>query len=187
MPKGVYARRGYPIAMIGAVNQLYRQGMSQDTIAITLGISQKVVWRLMRQHGMRTRNRKEAALRKGANPNWKGSGACYTALHQRVRRQLGIPQKCEECGRADDTLYEWANQSGRYDEPSDYRRLCVRCHRRQDYRRWLVAAHSQKRGFIKRRTERKCANHPSRLIYCRGMCEACYRRSLRVLKNAACA
>ena len=55
----------------------------------------------------------------------------YAAVHQWARKFLGTPMRCEECG--DGTLrrrqYHWANLSGTYLRiPSDWKRLCVKCH-----------------------------------------------------------
>jgi hypothetical protein len=61
----------------------------------------------------------------GANPYYK--------FHQRVRTMRGKPQKCEVCGTDDPSkLYEWANLTGDYGNPNDYKRMCRKCHRQYD-------------------------------------------------------
>src|SRR6267143_3739147 len=67
------------------------------------------------------------------HPGWKGDEAKYWALHERVRRRRGTPQHCEDCGKSGPgRKYEWANLTGNYADPMDYRRLCTPCHRRFD-------------------------------------------------------
>lgn len=63
---------------------------------------------------------------------WKGSGATYSAFHNRVERARGKPSKCDECGTEEANSFEWANVSGKYDDVFDYRRLCGGCHKRFD-------------------------------------------------------
>jgi hypothetical protein len=57
----------------------------------------------------------------------------YNTGHVRVTRLRGRPSRCEHCGTTDPSKrYEWANLTGNYADPRDYRRLCVPCHRRYD-------------------------------------------------------
>lgn len=60
----------------------------------------------------------------------------YYAVHTWVRRRLGKPFECEECGKNDKTTrYEWANIDGNYRRDlNDYIMMCVSCHRKRDYR-----------------------------------------------------
>ena len=59
----------------------------------------------------------------------------YVMLHKWVRRELGKPQECENCGRTDDEVqYDWANISGEYlRDLTDWARLCHSCHRLIDF------------------------------------------------------
>lgn len=67
------------------------------------------------------------------NAGWKGDQVGYFALHAWLKRERGRPSKCEQCGTKSAKRYEWANTSGRYlRDFSDWRRLCVSCHRKQD-------------------------------------------------------
>lgn len=64
---------------------------------------------------------------------WKGDGATYGSLHDWVARYRGTPKKCEQCLTEKDTVYQWANISGLYKRDlSDWKRLCVKCHRKMD-------------------------------------------------------
>jgi len=62
---------------------------------------------------------------------WKGDEVSYSGLHSYVRKYLGTPSNCENCGN--DQLprrqYQWANISGEYRRSlDDWVRLCARCH-----------------------------------------------------------
>jgi hypothetical protein len=65
---------------------------------------------------------------------WRGDNASYGALHTWVRNHAGTPNYCENCKTSDKRKrYEWANISREYKrELSDYKRLCVNCHRKYD-------------------------------------------------------
>lgn len=57
----------------------------------------------------------------------------YRMLHYWVERQLGKPNYCLICKDTTKQRYEWANISGEYRKViSDWRRLCVACHRIED-------------------------------------------------------
>lgn len=72
------------------------------------------------------------ALTGPANHMWRGDDAKYAALHLRVAAKRGTPDRCEHCGSTTAKRYEWANLTGRYEDVSDYVRLCVSCHRCMD-------------------------------------------------------
>lgn len=66
--------------------------------------------------------------------SWKGDRVGNAALHDWVRKLLGVPQKCEKCGTDRAKFYDWANKSGLYmRDVSDWIRLCRKCHNRYDY------------------------------------------------------
>lgn len=53
----------------------------------------------------------------------------YVMLHKWVKRQLGRPSVCENCGTTDAKQFDWANISGNYlKDISDWARLCKSCH-----------------------------------------------------------
>jgi hypothetical protein len=68
------------------------------------------------------------------HPQWKGDKVGYYALHDWVKKKLGMPQKCEWCGISDlDIVYHWANKSGEYKrDVTDWLRLFPKCHRKHD-------------------------------------------------------
>jgi hypothetical protein len=132
VPKGdKQVPKTYPAEMVAAVEALYAQGSTQHEIAMTLGVSQKVIWRLMHNHGISARPQIKRDQRGAANTSWKGDEAGYAALHKRVEVARGLPDHC-----AFDTMhtgrFEWANMIGHYEDIDDYVSLCVSCHRRYD-------------------------------------------------------
>ena len=58
----------------------------------------------------------------------------YRGIHLRIERKLGKPKQCSGCGLDDpERMYHWANISHEYlDDPSDWVRLCVPCHKVMD-------------------------------------------------------
>ena len=152
MPRGVYPHlhvkpKTYPPELVERVRSLYGSGMAQAEVAAEVGVSQKVIWTLMRNHGIPRRpqvNRDQAGDR---NHMWKGSDARYQALHVRVEKARGKPRRCSACDTTDAGRYEWANLTGRYDDIADYVRLCIPCHRRLDaYRRRITGRPTSPKG-----------------------------------------
>jgi hypothetical protein len=138
MPKGVYARKPrerkqYPAAMVQRVSSLYASGRTIREVAEETGSSYKVIWRLMEHHGIPRRVAAKRDQRGERNHAWKDQDATYTAFHHRVESLRGKPQRCEQCGTEDKSrTYEWANLTGDYPNPADYRRMCRQCHRAYD-------------------------------------------------------
>lgn len=138
VPKGVYPHthlkpKSYPAEMVAMVEQMYGQGHTQSEIAEATNTTQKVIWRLMANHGITART--AAKRHQGAERNhmWAGDDAGYQALHLRVETARGKPSHCVRCGKNSPfARYEWANLTGNYTDIDDYRRMCVRCHRRYD-------------------------------------------------------
>ena len=65
--------------------------------------------------GQTSLNKGKVGLKEELNPAWKGSNVGYSALHAWIRRHLGKPKKCFNCGEnSKDKRYEWANISGDY-------------------------------------------------------------------------
>ena len=140
MPKGIYPHthikpKVYPPRMVATVTRLYfDEGKSQVEVAAELRVTQRVIWRLMKNHDMQTRPRVKRDQRGDKNSSWKGDTAGYQALHVRVSTARGKPTKCERCGSQDipGVIYEWANLTGNYTDTDDYERMCRLCHRRYD-------------------------------------------------------
>lgn len=131
MPRGAKPK-AYPAEWVEAVSLLYARGKTQHEIAAILCLTQKVVWNLMRRHGIQARVAAKRDQRGEKNHAWKGDGAKYAAAHLRVTSVRGKPSLCEECGTTTAKRYEWASISGNYTDVNDYLRLCASCHKRRD-------------------------------------------------------
>jgi hypothetical protein len=135
MPRGAKPKI-YPPELVERVRVLYARGLTQREIGAELGVSQKVVYNVMRRHGLRTRVAAKRDQRGPKNGSWKGSKATYAALHKRVEEARGRPALCQRCGEGGPgRTYDWANLTGRYADPADYERMCRSCHRVYDAHR----------------------------------------------------
>ena len=114
------------------IENLYKQGLTQREIAERYKVTQKIVWRWMRDLGIKTRVPKNNKQTGDKNPNWKGDKAGYSALHYRICKAKGKPQKCDKCGTTKKTRYQWANLTGDYNNLDDYKRMCQSCHAKFD-------------------------------------------------------
>jgi len=111
----------------------YCAGLSQSEIAERYHTSQKVVWNAMRKFGIKARKAIKRNQKGENNDSWKGADVGYAAFHKRMESLMGKPQKCEVCGTVDtNKTYDWANLTGRYDDPGDYKRMCRSCHWKHD-------------------------------------------------------
>ena len=118
------------------VESLYNAGHTQAEIADILGTTQKVVWRFMRNHGIKARVAAKRDQRGEKNSNWKGEHARYGSFHQRVKDNRGIARDygCCICGSTDpENDYDWANLTGNYNDIMDYAPMCRSCHRKYDH------------------------------------------------------
>lgn len=123
------------------VKSMYEAGHTQYEIAAALGVSQKVIWKHMKNHGIRARVAAKRDQFGEKNPGWKGDSAGYQAMHLRVesRRGKACGHSCHVCGVSDKSLsYDWANLTGHYDLIDDYAPMCRSCHRWYDKYRAMI-------------------------------------------------
>lgn len=121
----------YDPQLVENVRTLYESGLSQEEVAKHLGVTRKVVYRLMINHSI-PRRRQVARNQSGpSSASWKGDEAGYQALHLRVEARRGKPSRCSRCS-ATTGRFEWANLTGRYSDIWDYERMCISCHRHFD-------------------------------------------------------
>ena len=138
MPKGVYPHthvkpKSYSPELVDRVEELYSSGLTQAEVANAVGLTQKVIWRLMKNHSIAARVAAKRDQLGTNNHMWAGQSAGYQALHLRVAQLRGKPTSCARCPQNDpDVRYEWASLTGKYEDPSDYERMCLPCHRRYD-------------------------------------------------------
>lgn len=70
------------------------------------------------------------------HPRWKGDKVGYYGLHDWITKHYGQPKECEVCGLNDPKRkYHWANLTNYLRDRSDWKRMCVSCHRLYDYGR----------------------------------------------------
>lgn len=132
MPRGGKPKQ-YPLKTVARVKALYAKGHTQSEVATILGLTQKIIWRLMYRHSIPTRVAAKRDQRGEKNHMWKGGVASYTAFHSRMQALKGRPKKCEVCQTEDPSKhYDWANLTGKYDDPDDYKRMCRSCHWKHD-------------------------------------------------------
>ena len=118
---------------IDKVVSLYESGMTQVEVAKHMGLTQKLIWHRLKESGIKCRVAKKRNQFGSNNSYWKGKKATYRAFHRRLDALKGKPKRCEACGTTDPKkTYDWANMSGRYDDPNDYKRLCRSCHWKRD-------------------------------------------------------
>lgn len=93
-----------------------------------------------------TRRQRDGSRRVGAgNHQWKGDDAGYQAVHRWRLRNLTKTGACSECGATPGST-EWSNTSGEYRrDESDWRELCIPCHRRFDSQRRTSTARTTQR------------------------------------------
>ena len=123
----------YQPELVVKVGRLYAEGRTQTEIAQATGLTQRVIWKVMRRHGISARVAAKRHQTGAANHAWKGDDAGYQACHLRVQVRRGKPAHCDRCGTTDPAqTYDWANLTGNYPDPEDYERMCRSCHRRYD-------------------------------------------------------
>lgn len=145
MPRGS-SPKVYPADMVARVRVLYADGSTQTEIADDLGVSQKVIWKLMKNHRIPARIAAKRDQRGEKNSSWKGELAGYHAFHRRLYAARGRPSNCEVCGTSDpERSYDYANLSGRYQDMADYKAMCRSCHWKYDGRVFNIR-HMRKGG-----------------------------------------
>jgi len=119
--------------LVAEVRRLYESGMTQAEVGRAVGLTQRVIFNLMRRAGITSRVAAKRDQSGPANHMWRGNDAGYQALHLRVAQARGTPSQCARCGSTDpERVYEWANLTGRYEDVGDYERMCRSCHRQYD-------------------------------------------------------
>lgn len=144
MLRGAPQKR-YPSALVAQVRALYSAGKTQVEVALVCGVTQKVIWNLMRRHGIAARVAAKREQSGPKNSRWRGASASYAALHLRVEAARGKPSCCDDCGTTTAKRFEWANLTGNYADVSDYKRLCCSCHHKMDGHVRNLGAHAKRK------------------------------------------
>lgn len=123
--------------------KLYETGYTQVEVAKMLNTSQRVIYSRFKEIEYKCRIAAKRNQLRENNSSWKGKKAGYSALHYRIYKLKGCPRKCEVCKTTDKSKkYEWASLSGQYNNPDDYKRMCMSCHCKYDNK----AKNFRKRG-----------------------------------------
>jgi len=126
-------QKQYPPDLVSRVAVLYAFGKTQVEIAEEVGLTQKVVWNLMRRSGISARVAAKRNQFGDANHAWKGNAAGKQAFHRRLYARHGKPSDCQVCGTSDPgKSYDYANLTGRYEDLTDYMPMCRSCHWKYD-------------------------------------------------------
>ena len=122
----------FPPCSKSVLSRLYREKMhTYREIAVILEVSVKRIQTAMKYFGIVPRKAAPRNQQGENNANWKGDTAGYSSLHRRLYSNQ--PDCCEECGTTDkDKTYDWANLTGNYSDPKDYKRMCRSCHCKHD-------------------------------------------------------
>lgn len=131
MPRGAKPKL-YSASLVARVSELYAEGMTQHEVAAQIGATQKVVFNIMRRHGIKARVAAKRDQTGERNSSWKGSDAGKQAFHRRLYSRHGKPTCCLVCGTTSAKAYDYANISGRYEDLEDYMPLCRSCHAKYD-------------------------------------------------------
>lgn len=131
MPRGAKPKV-YPTYLVEHIRKAYAANKTQTEIALEVGTTQKVIFNIMRRHGIQARIPAKRDQRGEKNAYWKGRLAGKQALHRRLYARHGKPTCCTVCGSTSAKAYDYANLSGRYEDLSDYAAMCRSCHWKYD-------------------------------------------------------
>lgn len=131
MPRGAKPKV-YPKHIVDYVREHYAKGKTQTEIATDLGLTQKVVFNVMRRHSIKARVAVKRDQFGNKNHMWKGDQASIYAFHRRLYSRFGNPEQCSVCGTRDSENYDYANLTGKYEDINDYAPMCRSCHWKYD-------------------------------------------------------
>ena len=127
-----------------AIVEMYLSGSTTAECAQHFGCGRKAIDNALRRAGVKKRRAIKRNQSGPSNANWGGSAASLVAKHKRLYRAFGQPSKCDVCGTEDSArTYDWANLTGDYDNPSDFKRMCRSCHWKYDKKHRNFAGRSQ--------------------------------------------
>lgn len=128
---------------IDVLFRLYNYHLSFREIGELFNTGASTIHNLFIKYKLETRRVGWNPPRLERSPIWKGDDVTYAGAHKRLPIILGSPSKCEMCGTTSNlNRYEWANLSGKFTDPADYKRVCKKCHRTIDKHRYGPPAHT---------------------------------------------
>ena len=110
----------------------YESGKLLKEIAERYGVVISAVYYALKRAGVPRRTRPASNTSLATVRTSKAISNTYQRAHYKVRKIRGKPSLCEQCGTTTAKRFDWANISGNYDDPSDYIRLCKKCHYKHD-------------------------------------------------------
>lgn len=131
MPRGQKPKQ-YAQEIVDAVSRMYSENRTQGEIAAALGTTQKVVFNIMRRHGLKARVAAKRDQKGSKNASWKSDNAGKQALHRRLYAKFGKPFRCSVCGTEASKHYDYANLTGHCEDIDDYAPMCRSCHWKYD-------------------------------------------------------
>ena len=134
------------------------RGMLLKEIAFLMGITEGGVSRILKNNlsnYFKTINKPDSTSK--IYPKKMFYSVKYKSLHDWVRKNLGIPNKCDFCENTNSKIYDWANKSGNYlKDLTDWIRLCRKCHRAYDVLKGLAKTNGYaKLDILNRKVETK--------------------------------
>lgn len=118
-----------PIPEKQILENLYNnEYLSQSEIGQRYGTTQKVVFTWFIKLGIQSRIPFKRNQKRENNTSWKGDNVTYAAFHYRVQSARGKADHCEECGKIDNAVFDWANMTGNFNDVMDYKMMCRSCH-----------------------------------------------------------
>jgi len=106
------------------LRELYTNGATQLECTQALGVSRKVIENALKRLGIASHRAVKRDQWGPKNVGWKGKEAGIGNKHRRLYRV---------CGSTDpERAYDWANLTGDYDNPTDFKRMCRSCHWKYD-------------------------------------------------------
>lgn len=134
------------------IHQEYIEGSSYEKLGGKYNLAPSAIAKSFVKFGLRSRTVQESnsnfssehkeKLKQAARSRWNKIRpidrytkqiVTYGQMHARVETTRGKPPYCSICDTTDITkMYHWANLTGKYEDPSDYTRMCASCHRKFD-------------------------------------------------------
>lgn len=130
----------------------FNENKTQSEVATIYSVSQKIVFRWFKDLKIKSRIAAKRDQTGATNSSWKGNNATYAAFHYRVQSARGKADHCENCGRNDYGIsYDWANQTGKYEDINDYMQMCRSCHFKIDGHRHNLPNRTREKNTNKRK------------------------------------
>lgn len=127
-------KRFWEVISRGYLRHLYYDlKLSQQQIAGIIGCTSRTPIENAMKCYMFQRRKNGGGKGLNASIRWVGDAVSRPAAHHRLYKMFGKPRRCDHCHTTTAKCYDWANLSGNYADPNDFKRLCRSCHLKLDY------------------------------------------------------